>query len=936
MNMKKILTIMFILLGVVVSVNGFDTAPTNLYYSYDDDDLTSGNPLDLSGNGFTGTTTGATTGVDGKLLQSFFYDGSNDRVAFPDLTGQVVNGIAFWVSPNVTSSNTADFPFIMTDGGAGEWIGLRSDGGGNTYHFRKVSSTAPSFITSSFTLSVDTWTYLALTYDNTTDTLYVYRNGVIVSSQTPSGSNTDLFDQIGSEGYTGFNNLNTVYWDGQIDELMFYSENLTTVDILELYNSGAGFNPYTAIPTLTFTNITANDITFINGTFFNDSIEFQTTVLNSSTNGNVNQSYTLTSSNNLSIEMNSTSQTTITNITTYVSNDITSQNAYCFQNTGTNYITHTINVLSVPIAVWNGSAWTDGTGTGMQGAMTCGSSAGSVQYATNNLTGDFTLDLITGTYNIFFYANNNETNVSSNFTFIVDKTNPIINNSIPSEINTYDFDGSLFSCTDTNLASCNISIDGFNIASGVNFTLINNGNLSYNITAIDLVGNSIVEPGVLFVNPFQFFNFQTNGGSPITNYVFGGLNFSNTASISTYNSIISLGNNTVLFEKLGFTSTNVAFNLNTTSIINITTNVTNSTIVIRIFDRETGLILTGLTSITLQATTGFNGSTTTGFLNISDINFINEQYQILAEHTGYDTENVFFNYNNQEIINVDIFMLNTTGDESGQITIVVKNSLSQFVESAVCSALQWQPSESAFISVAQGLTNVIGETMLNIQLNNVIYKFSCTKDTFTTITNAQVIQIDESSLTIILDDVILAPTTLFPNLVTSLTNTTINSTHQLITYNFADSDGLTTEACLQVFLVNGNRRNFETENCVSTSTGTILLTVDVNQTSNILIQGILTTSEVIDYVTDSITIQGTGNLAGQLAKIGMDVIIPTMLLLLGLGLGILLSKIEIAVVFMAVAGWVSVAFVPTILKSTIAMFITVVVALMLWLGFNRK
>ena len=61
-----------------------------------------------------------------------------------------------------------------------------------------------------------------------------------------------------------------------------------------------------------------------------------------------------------------------------------------------------------------------------------------------------------------------------------------------------------------------------------------------------------------------------------------------------------------------------------------------------------------------------------------------------------------------------------------------------------------------------------------------------------------------------------------------------------------------------------------------------------------------------------------------------------MFMLLGLGLGILLSKIEIAVVFMVIAGWVSVAFVPTILKSSIAMFITVVVAMMLWGGFNRK
>ncbi len=153
---------------------------------------------------------------------------------------------------------------------------------------------------------------------------------------------------------------------------------------------------------------------------------------------------------------------------------------------------------------------------------------------------------------------------------------------------------------------------------------------------------------------------------------------------------------------------------------------------------------------------------------------------------------------------------------------------------------------------------------------------------------------------------------------------------------FSDSDGLTTEACLQSFLVNGNRQTFVQENCVSTSTGSLLLTVNINQTSDVLVQGVLTTPQVLNFVTDSIQFKGTGDISFQLAKIGMDVLIPTIFILLGLALGIALSSVEIAVVFMAVGAWMAVAFVPTVMAGSIAMFITVIVGLMLYGGFNKK
>ena len=715
--------------------------------------------------------------------------------------------------------------------------------------------------------------------------------GVILKNFTSSFSLTNgtkyflvthmVWENSGDKTGVGVDTTNT-YPDGSrwtsTNSGSSWSESATQDLVFTLFAEDANVTPV-----LAFTSITADNVTLINNTFYNGSIQFQTTVLNTSTNDLVNHSYSL-----------------------------------------------------------------DG--------------AGLVQYATNNLNSSVNLNLTEGSYNISFFAQNNETNVTSSiFSFIVDLTPPTIDVLLPLTTDSYEVNFSnVVNVTDnlSGLASCTINItyltsvepdSDFFINCTDTQTFTRAGFYEGFLQTEDNAGNAATLLANGTINPVISVFFNSTNGTEVTNYSatvtdpLGDisqllLNTNNPVNLTPIvNGTLIEGDYTIQFDKLGFATQNFTVAVNSTNAgINLTFNVTPSEIVVRIFDRETNTLLTGLTTITLQATIGFNGTTTTGLINITDINFISEQYQILAEHAGYDTETVYFNYNNQELINVDIFMLNTTQPEAGRINIIVKNSLSQFVESAVCSALEWRPSESAFVSVAQGLSNVIGETRLNIQLNTVIYKFSCTKDSFTTITNAQIIQIDDSSLTIILNDIILAPTPLFPNLVTSLTNTTLNATHQLITYNFADSDGLTTEACLRVFLVNGNRQTFDTENCVSSATGTILLTVDTNTSSNVLIQGTLTTPDVVNFVTDSLTIKGTGNLAGQLAKIGLDILLPTMFMLLGLGLGILLSKIEIAVVFMVIASWMSVAFVPTILKSSIAMFITVVVAMMLWGGFNRK
>ena len=886
--MKMLNKILFsIMLMFSLSTFAYADLTTNnkIWYSFDDSELSGSNPLDSSINGNDGTNFGAVTGATGILQEAFdFESGDPDYVDTPyTIPTDSDFSVNVWINPE--SSGNEHYYFTeqtSTTGRDGCIMGvLGSDDKIRALCY--IGNSATAIIQGQGpVISSATWAMITITYDEGGQNMKYYYNSVL--QFTDSSSDRDSADDtvlIGKQAHTG-----TRDWDGLLDEYAVYTKELTQTDVNELYNSGLAENPYfdPDVPGIEILNITADDVVLINNTFYNSNIIFESNLLNITTNGLINHSYSL-----------------------------------------------------------NGTSF--------------------VQYGTDTLNASVDLNLTSGYYHISFLFDNNETtNSTQNYSFIVDRVAPSIEivGNLTSDIFFMNF-SNIVNVSDplSGLASCTIQANYLeNITNASQYDKSINcedsttfgaaGVYNGTFTATDNAGNVAILNENITIQPFVTVNIVSTNSSNITGYdaliihpsgiVETFTNINNPLQISPFfNGSLDLGTYIINFSRLAFASESCNVTINETSggnTLNFT--VIESRIIIKIFDRQTNMLLTGLTEITIQATQGFNGSTVTGELNVSDINFVSEQYQILAEHVGYGTENVFFNYNTQENININIYMLNSTAPEEGQINIIVKNSLSQFVESAVCSALEWRASESAFVSVAQGLSNVVGETLLNIQLNTKIYKFSCTKGEFTTITNAQIVQIDTSNLIIILNDVILEPTTLFPNLVSSITNTTINTTHQLITYNFADADGLTTESCLNVYNVNGNRQNLNAQNCVSSSTGTLLLTININQTSDLLIQGTLTTPSVIDFVVESLTFKGNGNIANQFKIIGLDILIPTMFILLGLGLGILLSKIEIGVVFIAIAAWVSVAFVPTILKSSIAMFITVVVAMMLWGGFNRK
>ncbi|MDH4127273.1 MAG: LamG domain-containing protein [Spirochaetota bacterium] len=585
-----------------------------------------------------------------------------------------------------------------------------------------------------------------------------------------------------------------------------------------------------------------------------------------------------------------------------------------------------------------------------------------VQACTNNLTCLFNLTLSDGYYNISFFAENNETNIiSENQSFIVDITKPNIQ--VLQALNTTNFTinfNNVVNVTDnlSGLKSCTIDITYLEADEPDSNFLINctdtqlftrAGTYEGIVLAVDNAGNIATLNATGLIEPIVYINFLNINTSPIINYniniihpngfSINYLNISNPVQLSPVNNgVLDLGVYNITFSKLGYQTQTISLNITDTSggtEQNYT--ITESKIIINIYDRQTNSLLTGLTLITLISSIGYNSSTTTGLLNISDINFLSEQYQIIAEHTDYSTETIVFNYNNQEFLNVNMYLLNSTSLNFGTITIKAIADTGELINGAVCSALEWKSSISAYESVVSGLTNINGETILNIELNIKNYKFSCTKEGITAISEPQIIQITGSVLPIILDTSVLIPSPFLENIDFSLINTTENSTHERITFTWTDTDGLVTEGCVNVYKVKGTSKTLKSQTCASGSTSQIQILVDINQTYNTIVEAVVKINGLYTPL-DSLIFSGENDISKSLKENNLALIIPFLFAIIGLVIGFVMKpqNIYMSIVGMFIGIWFGVSIVTDIIPKGTVYFISVMLMLMFWGAYKFK
>jgi PKD repeat protein len=212
--------------SVVIGVTAPPAPPGQVAaYSFDQGSGTS--VPDASGNGHTGTISGATWTSAGKYGGALSFDGVNDWVTIADsdaldlTTGMT---LAAWVFP---AAHTTFRTVVMKERPGHEVYSLYSNtsGGRPAGGIVRTSNVKLVDIAGSQPLPLNSWTHLAVTYDSTTLRLYV--NGAQVASKSAPG----VILTSGSPLRIGGNSVWSEFFQGRIDEVRIFNRALTATEL---------------------------------------------------------------------------------------------------------------------------------------------------------------------------------------------------------------------------------------------------------------------------------------------------------------------------------------------------------------------------------------------------------------------------------------------------------------------------------------------------------------------------------------------------------------------------------------------------------------------------------------------------------------------------------------------------------------------------------
>ena len=181
------------------------------------------------------------------------FDGTNDSVSAngvavtlnnSDNTSSLPLSVSAWVYPDNGTKAQLIFglyknsPFIN---GPSVWIG------DNDYYFNYYDKINTSSIFSSTTYAINNWHHVVLTIrDNRSGVLYVNGSSALTISAANGEGGLDMFSIGVDYDSTGSNPTSagspSQYFDGKIDEVAVWNDELTSAEVTAIYNSGNMLN----------------------------------------------------------------------------------------------------------------------------------------------------------------------------------------------------------------------------------------------------------------------------------------------------------------------------------------------------------------------------------------------------------------------------------------------------------------------------------------------------------------------------------------------------------------------------------------------------------------------------------------------------------------------------------------------------------------------
>ncbi|MEK7500082.1 MAG: LamG domain-containing protein [Patescibacteria group bacterium] len=230
-GIRTIISSVFICaLFLLLSPSSADAASSLVgYWKFDEGTGTSA--ADSSGNGNTGTLTNGPTWSSTVPTTAFTnpysvsFDGTDDYVAIGNSItslGTTAVTVSSWVRTNSIGANQ----YILdasTDGGSGNGLSVRIRDNG-TIRFWHYNAAANA--NSVGTLSANVWYHVAVTWDGTTNRIYI--NG------SPDGTNTGDSNSLGSIYQIGHSNVLGGFFNGRLDDVRIYNRALSATEITAL------------------------------------------------------------------------------------------------------------------------------------------------------------------------------------------------------------------------------------------------------------------------------------------------------------------------------------------------------------------------------------------------------------------------------------------------------------------------------------------------------------------------------------------------------------------------------------------------------------------------------------------------------------------------------------------------------------------------------
>jgi glucose/arabinose dehydrogenase len=197
---------------------------TGLVGAWGFDEASGATAVDSSSRGNAGTITGATRTASGRHGAALSFDGVNDSVAVADsnsldLTNRAT--IEAWVNPAVLG----DWRTVALKEQSAQLVYAlyaNNDVGRPSGHLFTTGDLSTSGANA---LPVNTWSHLAMTWDGTTQRLYV--NGTQTASRAVGGT---LVNSTGALRFGG-NNVWGEWFSGRLDEIRIYNRALTAGEV---------------------------------------------------------------------------------------------------------------------------------------------------------------------------------------------------------------------------------------------------------------------------------------------------------------------------------------------------------------------------------------------------------------------------------------------------------------------------------------------------------------------------------------------------------------------------------------------------------------------------------------------------------------------------------------------------------------------------------